>query len=319
MGLLLSQNPSVVDSIDQEGNLPMHLLATRSQAIGEYATEQRTNSQKCLALYLTANPKPTAELLMSLQSLPDWLRDLAVVNPVVQRILNIKISNPLPTAITLGDFIFYAMVILFFQLAVIESIKDREGGIGTFTEFGYLWGLGIPAVYFALREFVQAVSLWSIGLFSTWVWDGTNWFDMFYIALILFWVGVIKKELMDSYSFRVGSALTFAVLWLNILVFLKGILVGFAVFVGGVVYVVKRLAAFFLALLIILIAFAQIFYTLYRMSADPLDGSAGNGCYTPNSDAYVIQADDLAESCDAYNETQCIAVEPEICEPSNDE
>lgn len=212
VGLLLSQNPTVVDSIDKEGNLPIHLLSTRSHAIGEYATEQRTNCQKCLGLYLQANPKPTAELLMSLQSLPDWLRDLAVVNPVVQRFLNVKIATPLPTAITIGDFIFYILVIVFYQRAVIWSINDRVKGTDNITQFtGYLAGLYIAAIYFALREFVQAVSLATIGLFSTWVWDGTNWFDIFYIILILFWTIVMQRESLELQTFRVGASLTFAV------------------------------------------------------------------------------------------------------------
>lgn len=184
VGLILSQIPNVVNSIDQEGNLPIHLLATRSLAIGEYATEQRYNCEKCLGLYLNANPDPSADLLMSLQSLPVWLRDLAVVNPVVQRILNYKIAKILPTVITIGDFVFYFMVVVFFQLSVISSIRHRVEGTEC-TEVGYLIGLSIPSIWFILRELVQAVSFATIGSFSTWLWDASNWFDMFYFVLIV--------------------------------------------------------------------------------------------------------------------------------------
>lgn len=121
---------------------------------------------------------------MSLQSLPVWLRDLAVVNPVVQRILNYKIAKILPTVITIGDFIFYFMVVAFFQVSVISSITHRVEGT-EYTEVGYLVGLSIPSVWFILRELVQAVSLATIGSFSTWLWDFSNWFDMFYIVLIV--------------------------------------------------------------------------------------------------------------------------------------
>jgi hypothetical protein len=313
VGLLLAQTPAVVNSVDKEGNLPIHLLSTRSQAIGEYATEQRTNCQKCLGLYLGANPKPTAELLMSLQSLPDWLRDLAVVNPVVQRFLNFKIAKPFPTAITIGDFICYILVIVFYQRAVIWSIEERSDVEVSSLNSGYLIGLYLCAIYFLLREFIQAVSLATIGLFSTWVWDGTNWFDIFYIVLILYWTVVIQRESLDTHTFRVGTSLTFAVYWLNVLVFLKGVMVGFAVFVAGVVYVMKRLAAFFLALLIILLAFAQIFWTIYRMT-DP-DGS-GDGCSSYRNYQSYTESPPF-EVCDLSNENECITPEPESCEPEN--
>lgn len=315
MGLLLAQTPGVVNSVDNEGNLPIHLLSTRSQAIGEYATEQRTNCEKCLGLYLGANPKPTAELLMSLQSLPDWLKDLAVVNPVVQRFLNFKIAKPFPTAITIGDFIFYILVIVFYQRAVIWSIEERSNAAVSSLNSDYLVGLYLAAFYFALREFVQAVSLATIGLFSTWVWDGTNWFDIFYIILIIFWTAVIQRESLELQTFRVGASLTFAVYWLNVLVFLKGVMVGFAVFVAGVVYVMKRLAAFFLALLIILIMFAQIFYTLYRMSKE--DGSEYGCTHDTSAQNYTGFPPYENATCDLYDETNCVTPEVEICEPEN--
>jgi hypothetical protein len=74
------------------GDLTIHLLATRSHAIREYETEKRLNCQKCLGYYLEANPRPTAGLLMALQSLPDWLRDIAVVRSMYeQRIFTLGI------------------------------------------------------------------------------------------------------------------------------------------------------------------------------------------------------------------------------------
>ena len=48
--------------------------------------------------------------------------------------------------------------------------------------------------------------------------------------------------------------------------FLKSTQVEFSVFVSGVFYVVQRLAAFLLALLVILLMFAQMFYIVYAES-----------------------------------------------------
>jgi hypothetical protein len=252
---------------------------------------------------------------MALQALPDWLRDLAVVNPVVQKILNQKISKRFPTAVTLMDFVFYILVISFFQVSVIESLADRYNPDEPDTmNMGNLAPLYLAVIYFTTRELIQAVSLGSLGLFSTWVYDPTNWFDTVYIILILFWTICMQNKTLNHYSFQVGSAITLGVFWVNVLLFLKGLIVGFAVFVGGVVYVVKRLAAFLLALLIILLAFSQMFYTVFRQSDQCPNGSGGD------TSQYIVSPGE-GEVCGIQNATgidRCILVDPEICEPIND-
>jgi len=68
----------------------------------------------------------------------------------------------------------------------------------------------------------------------------------------------------DPYeSFRTGTALTKGVLWTAVIFFLKSTQVDFAVFLNGVFYVVHRLVAFLLAILVILISFAQMFWVVY--------------------------------------------------------
>jgi hypothetical protein len=59
------------------------------------------------------------------------------------------------------------------------------------------------------------------------------------------------------------AAITKGILWAAVIAFLKSTMVDFAVFVGGVVYVVRRLAAFLTAVAVILLAFAQMFYFVY--------------------------------------------------------
>ena len=131
VGLLLSQNPAVVDSIDLEGNLPIHLLATRAQAIRSDENEKCDNCQECFGLYLNAHPSATADLLTALQSLPDWLRNSAVLSPVVQKILNIKILQHFPTAITILDFVFYFIVIGFSRCPSMKPcrIESKEQAV----------------------------------------------------------------------------------------------------------------------------------------------------------------------------------------------
>ena len=309
MGLLLSQNPAVANAIDLEGNLPIHLLATRAQAIKDDEKEKCTNCQECFSLYLNAHPRASADLLTALQSLPEWLRDYAVLSPVVQKILNVKIAQRFPTAVTLMDFVFYVLVIAFFQLAVISRLEatDNPNDMNK----GFLAPLYIAAFYFLVREMIQALSLASLGLFNTYVSDPSNGLDLIYILLVLFWTIVMHTGGLNQQVFQTGAALSIAIFWVMILSFLQSIFVGFAVFVGGVIYVMKRLVAFLLALAIILIAFSQIFYTLFRQT---------EFCqYGENADSYTVfpvRSMDCGTN-DATNELECTT--DVDCEPVNED
>mmetsp|Transcript_12465 Transcript_12465/g.26922 ORF Transcript_12465/g.26922 Transcript_12465/m.26922 type:complete len:833 (-) Transcript_12465:1491-3989(-) len=267
VGLLLSQNPAVVNSIDLEGNLPIHLLATRAQAIKANEKEKCANCQECFGLYLESHPRATADLLTALQSLPDWLREPAVLSPVVQKILNIKISQRIPMAVTMLDLIFYILVIWFFQMSVSESIKYRAG-VTEEMNIGWVIPLYLAVIYFSGRETIQAFSLASLGLFNTWMADFANWLDLLYIVIILFWaiVMTVGAELGGLDTFRGLAAISMSLFWGMILNFGRSMKVGFAVFVGGLVYVMKRLGAFLVVLVIILICFSQIFWTLFQKS-----------------------------------------------------
>ena len=96
-----------------------------------------------------------------------------------------------------------------------------------------------------------------------------------------------KSGGLSNDAFRGGAALTQGILWVAIIVYLKSTLVDFAVFVGGVFYVVQRLVAFLIAVGVILLAFAQMFYFVYldtsicepSLTGDPdLDGCTFPHC-----------------------------------------
>ena len=70
----------------------------------------------------------------------------------------------------------------------------------------------------------------------------------------------------ETESFRIGATVSVVIVWVKLLAYLRNVMIDFAVFVGGVFYVIRRLAAFLTALGIILIAFAQMFFTVYQQS-----------------------------------------------------
>lgn len=313
VNILISQHAPLVDSIDLEGNLPIHLLAARALAIKVGDKDKCINCQKCLGFYLDAQPRATADLLTALQSLPDWLRDFAVIHPEVQKVLNKKISQRFPTTVTMLDFVFYLLVIACFQVAVIDNLRDRYGEGNAF-DHGLLIPLYLAASWFLLREVVQATSLASLGLFRTWLNDPSNWFDMSYIFLILFWAVAMSTEAFSTKAFEYGTCLTCAILYMAFVLFLKDHFAGFAVFVGGLVYVVKRLFAFLVALIIILVAFSQIFSTIFRQSDSCPLGSGEH----PNP--YIEQPLNCTDN-PYTGQTECVQTDYslrfETCEPTN--
>lgn len=265
--LLLSLNKDIVNSIDG-GPLPLRVLKEYTATIkpeDENRIEKRESVRKCLEHLLNSNPDPTADLLTTLQALPDWLSESAVVMPAVQIMLNEKISRRFPTGVLMMDFYVIVAIIFNYSFAVAESIKLRfgENNGDTSIDTSRLILLYFGAAYFLFREIVQIVSLIFLKSFKVWLHDLSNYLNIAFVFVILFWTIYMDYGLGDAGSFRVGATISTVWLWIKLLAYLRNMLIGFAVFVGGVFYVVKRLAAFLVSLFVILIAFSQVCYSLY--------------------------------------------------------
>jgi hypothetical protein len=162
-------------------------------------------------------------------------------------------------------------IIVCFEIATTASIEAQFGVNKPFESTTALILLYLGAFYFLGRELIQVVALFSLGAATSWFYDTTNWLDMAVIIMVFHYsilITVINRSdpedpgLGEDY-FRAGVAIAKAVLWVAVIYFLKGISVDFAVFLGGVFYVVQRLMAFLLAVGIILLAFAQMFFIVY--------------------------------------------------------
>lgn len=275
--LLVSFNRDIVNSRGGSSN-PLRVLAEFAATIRD-DDDQKESVHKCLEHLLNAEPDPTADFFTALQSLPDWLSEQAVVMEVVQTLLNEKISQRFPTAVLMVDFYVLAMVIISYSLNVIVSIEKRykasaaveagEEDIPT-TDINStkLIPLYLGGGYFFLREVIQLISLLSLKAFNVWVYDASNWLNLLFVILVLYWTIQMDTGAGDKEAFRIGSALSVTVLWVKMLSYLRNVLIDFAVFVGGVFYVVNRLAAFLISLGIILVAFSQMFYTIYLQSEE---------------------------------------------------
>lgn len=299
--LLLSLNKSIVNSIEG-GPLPLKVLA-------EYAHTVRNNSEnnrdeirdsvhRCLEHLLHAEPKPTADFFTALQSLPDWLGEAAVVMPVVQNLLNEKISQRFPTCVLMLDFIVVVLTICFYSLSVVDSLDRRFGDDPEDkVPLGLIFPLYIGTAYFFLREFVQIVALLSLRAFKLWLYDPSNYLNIAFTVIVLSWAVMMQRGTGDRDVFRIGSAVSVIVLWVKLLAYLRNLLIDFAVFVRGVFFVVRRLSAFLISLFVILIAFAQMFNTIFRQTTYCLDQPNDKKSLTDIIEATKCDSNEVRSYC----------------------
>jgi hypothetical protein len=258
------QSKDTINARDNDRYLPLHLLALGFKGVGRRANDtpdKRANACKSLSLYLAAEPVATADFLTAIQDLPDWLQDTAVVSKHVRNILNHKIVKRFPTSILMMDGYMLIVLIVCFAVTSSNHIDLRFDPVNSLDNTqGSLVFVFIGATYFFVREAVQVASLMSMGSFANWYKDLTNWLDIGVFFMVMYY-GILMStgsELVGDDAFRSGIAFTQGLLWVAIIMFLKKTLVDFAVFVGGIFFVVYRLAAFILAAGVILLCVSVI-------------------------------------------------------------
>lgn len=252
-----------MDVLDEENNIPLHLLSTKAQTVDESNIDARDNIEKCLEIYLKSSEKTSIEFLTCIQNMPEWLRDVAVIHPTVQTMLNTKISSRFPTMILMLDFYFLAAVIGAFSMTSLQSIDRRFNELNTTADSrsvsaALLSPLYIGALYFLLREITQMISVRSQTTVLAYLFDPENMLNLSFVFLTIYYSILMQTGMGDDVRFRTGAAFTLGICYLQVLAYLKSILIDFAVFVSGVVYVTTRLVAFVMCLLITVLAFAQM-------------------------------------------------------------
>ena len=271
--LLLSLRPQVVN-VTAGSSLPLRFLADYATTTLPYptsgSTSERDSVRRCLEHLLAFRPDPTADFFTALQSLPTWLRERAVITPSVQMLTNDKIAAPFPTAVLLSDVFVQLMALLSYSWVVPESIDRRfdeeNDNFDKGIEPWKLIPLFLGAFFVIVRSIAQILSFISLGAFRICLYNPVTWLDILYIFVLLYWsVRMILPPGSEEEreKFRTGSAISVFVLYMKIFAYLRNTYVDFAVFLVGLLYVVKRLVAFLICLCVILIAFMQMWYTIY--------------------------------------------------------
>lgn len=270
---MLDKNKNLVNKY-QGDQVPLHALSDHAHHVKD--PEGMSNCAKCLELYMNTEPIPTADLISAIQQLPDFLLEEAVHLKVVQVLLNQKTSQPFPTAVLMMDFYILIVMVVSYSTLTLESIHRRFDDDPTNDAMGggRVAPLYVGCSYFLTREFIQLVGVGSLGALSTYFTDATNLLDIIYISLVMYWTNSMHTGSGAPEVFRTGAGLTLGLMYINAMVYLKNVVIDLAIFVAGVIYVVQRLGAFLMATIIFLVAFAQIFVTIYQQSdycleADP--------------------------------------------------
>lgn len=170
-----------------------------------------------------------------------------------------------------------ALVIISYSRNVVESLNKRFDHIegNDAIDGPQLAPLYIGAGFFFMREVIQIISLLSLNVFKLWLYDPSNYLNVAFVVIVVAWTIMMHTGEGDRDTFRVGTAISVTILWYKLIAYLRNIQLDFAVFVRGLIYVVRRLLAFLVSLGIILFAFAQMFYTVFQQTErckDPLQG-----------------------------------------------
>lgn len=309
--LLLELSPGGINALDSEKNLPLHLLSTKAESVDEEKFEEVDAIAACLDHYLKAEPKASIPLLTGIQNMPEWLRDIAVVHPTVQTMLNVKISSRFPTMILMLDCYFLIAVIAVFSVTVREALSRRynpqnETAVSRSVTPALLSPLFIGALYFLGREITQMVSVRAQTTVLAYLADSENLLNLLFVFLTTYYTILTGTGGGSDDRYRVGAAVTLAFQYMQVLAYLKSIMIDFAVFVSGVVYVLTHLVAFMVCMMITVAAFGQIWFTLFRQSVV---------CVTGGEDDGANEVDAMLYGDDFYYADEPQADPVEDCEP----
>ncbi|KAL3789281.1 hypothetical protein HJC23_000347 [Cyclotella cryptica] len=308
--LLSLDDKGQLDTLDSDSCLPLHLLNAKAEYIEETNELARENILNCVKIYLGTKPKMRNELFVGILNMPEWVKDAAVIHPTVQTMLNTKISSRFPTMILMLDCYFLAAVIAAFSVTSLQSIERRNNPNNTShtdrdVSAALLSPLYIGAFYFLLREITQMISVREHTSLMAYLRDLENFFNLTFVFLISYYSVLMQTGLGDDERFRIGCAFTMGVCWNQVLSYFRSILIDFAVFVSGVLFVVKRLVAFMICMIIMVVAFAQMYYTLFRHSEE---------CERMEEDALI-----LANTTNSENATNSLNSTDDILKYFDDE
>jgi len=263
---------NIVDARDSADHLPLYNMGTACQRWGKESStknnlikekrvlEARSQAHRCLNIFLSAKPRGSSDFLRSLRRLPEWLKDTAVLHPHVQGILNNKISQRLPTFFLMADLIMLALLIVsLWQYSNDGVTSSSSQGPPSWPKNAMLASGG----YFLFREFVHFTSIVGLGQDISEYFRGFSTLIDLSVIFISFLFSLYLPA-SDKSSYRSCAAISQIILWIAVFSFIRSIVVEFAVYLGVLVQISRKIASgFFINLLIALLSFSIMFWIIF--------------------------------------------------------
>lgn len=222
------------------------------------------------------------DFIPALLALGDRGIEEASTTYVVKKVLDRMISRPFALTVLLCDAVFLTLMIVGFRSAVNRLILGSS--LALVLKWIYVTNIGI--FYFIIREIGKTVSLFLIskrarGYFlSFW-----NLIDILATALALVSTVSMRyhftfRELgMENTSTLRGLlAITTCFLWLRVLSLLKAINMQLATFVLAILQITKDIIWFCVILLVLVVSFSQMFFTLLAPSSCATEDPSAMEC-----------------------------------------
>eukprot|EP00980_Cylindrotheca_fusiformis_P018831 scaffold6276_cov138-Cylindrotheca_fusiformis.AAC.18 len=230
------------------------------------------------------------DFIPSLLALGDRGMEEAATTSIVKGVLDRMISKPFAGIVVLCDVIFLMLMIVGFRSAVNTLISGNS--LAVVLRWIYVANIGI--FYFIIREIGKFFSLLSIAkrsriyFLSFW-----NLIDFMATALALAssvsmrWNFPVDDRGLDELSMLRGLlAITTGFLWLRVLSLLKAINMQLATFVLAIIQITKDILWFCVILLILVVSFSQMFFTLMAPAACASENSDSMQC---NQGDYLLR------------------------------
>jgi len=197
---------------------------------------------------------------------------------VVKKVLDNMISKPFVATVVLCDALFLGLMIVGFRYAVNGMITGKN--IETVLAWIYVANTGI--FYFIIGEIGKVVSLCLLSKHSRrYFLSFWNLIDVLAILLAtassvaMRWQFAILEEGLDDTNILRGLlAITTGFLWLRVLSFLKAINIQLATFILAIITIARDVLFFCVILLILVVSFSQMFYTLLAPSRCATEGAS---------------------------------------------
>jgi len=208
----------------------------------------------------------SSELIPSMIFLKHTLMERVSCIPIIQIILDREIKRPFAMTVLFFDWVFLLILIYSFRCTV-DGFINTSLGLHVFVIY---YGTVISCCFhFLNREAFKASSMSRISKKSFWSNFGTFWSMIDISSIIvtllatignLFWSEWLENN--HDESWRIVLAIATGLLWIKLISFLKVLNRQLATFVLSIMQIARDILWFLLILLILIIAFTQMFYTV---------------------------------------------------------